>query len=263
MNNKIKKVATEAVKKSGKMLIKEFENFDRRTVKLKSHHELITKCDLASEKIIIDAVRKNFPDHKVLSEESGKLKGEGEYLWIIDPIDGTTNFSIHNPLWCISVGVARIDKNGKKKMELGFVYAPVLNEMFVAEIGKGATLNDKKIQPSRISKGKVLNAFCHSTNPKDIKKAIKYYSYQKLHDFDCRQMGSAAIELAYVACGRIESIMIPGANPWDVAAGALLINEAGGKVTDFKGKKWNLDSKDIFASNGLVHSRLLKVINRK
>jgi len=262
MDEKIKKIAIEAVKKSGKMLLGEYGGFNRANVELKSHHEIMTKCDLASEKIIIDAVRKNFPDHRILSEEKGGLKGDGEYYWIIDPIDGTTNFTIHNPLWSISVGIAKIDKNGTKKMVLGIVYAPVLDEMFLAELGKGATLNGKKIKPSKIKSGKVLNAFCHSTNPKDIKKAIKYYSYQKLHDFDCRQMGSAAIEMAFVACGRIESIMIPGAHPWDVSAGALLVREAGGKVTDFAGKEWNLDSRDIFASNRLVHGRILKIINR-
>ena len=142
------------------------------------------------------------------------------------------------------------------------VHCPSWTRSWIAEFGKGAKLNGKKIKPSKVKTGKVLNAFCHSTNPKDIKKAIKYYSYQKLHDFDCRQMGSAAIELAFVASGRIESIMIPGANAWDVSAGALLVREAGGRVTDFSGKKWSLDSRDIFASNGLVHSRLLKVINR-
>jgi len=262
MNDKIKKVAVDAIKKSGKMLLDEYANFDRSTVKLKSHREIMTKCDVASEKIIVDAVKNNFPDHKILSEEMGGIDGDGDYFWVIDPIDGTTNFSMHNPLWSISVGVAKVDEKGKRRMELGIVYAPVMGEMFLAEFEKGATLNGKRIKPSKIKTGKVLNAFCHSTKIKDIKKAVKYYRYQKLNDFDCRQMGSAAIELAFVACGRIESIMIPGAHPWDVSAGALLVREAGGRVTDFAGKRWSLDSRDIFASNGLVHNRLLKVINR-
>ncbi len=263
MINKIQKVAREAILESGKMLVRGFNNFNRADVLMKSHHEILTKYDLASEKIIINAIKKNFPKHKILSEEQGSLKGDGDYLWIIDPIDGTTNFSMHNPLWSISVGVAKIEKNKKTpKMVFGIIYAPVLGEMFVAKLGGGARLNGKKIKPSKIKEGKVLNAFCHSTKKEDIKTAIKYYSYQKLHEFDCRQMGSAAIELAFVACGRIESIMIPGANAWDVSAGALLVREAGGRVTDFQGKKWDLSSRDILASNGVIHKKLLDRIQK-
>ena len=255
MDNKIKNTAIAAAKKAGKLALKEYKNFNRAAVMLKSRHEILTKVDLASEKIIINEIKSNFPEHRILSEEAGQTKNMSDYLWIVDPIDGTTNFSMHNPIWSISIALAF-----KNETIFGVIYAPCLGELYIAEKGKGAKLNNKKISVSKIKDGKVLNAFCHSSRKKDIKKAIKYFSYQKLHGMDCRQMGSAAIELAYVACGRIESIVIPGANSWDVAAGALLVREAGGMVTDFSGKDWQLDSKDIVASNGLVYKDVLSVV---
>lgn len=258
LNTKDKQVIFDAVLKSGKMLLKEFECFDRSAIKLKSHHEILTECDLKSEKIIISAIKKNFPAHQILSEEAGNNHKKSDYLWIIDPIDGTTNFSMHNPLFSISLGLAF-----KGEIIFGIVYAPYMKEMYFAERGKGARLNGKKIKVSNIKTGKVLNAFCHSTQKKDIKRAIEYYRKQKLNDFDCRQMGSAAIELAYVAAGRIESIAIPGAHPWDVAAGVLLVIESGGEVTDFKGKIWNLGSSDMLATNGKVHNGILRVLNNR
>jgi len=265
MQNNIRKVAIATIKRAGKALLKEYNNFDRTTIKLKSHHEILTKADLLSEEIIIKEIRKNFSYHKILSEESGETKNISDYLWIIDPLDGTTNFSMHNPLWSVSLALAY-----GQEIILGLIFAPFLGELFIAEKGKGSRLNNfklgqasRKINVSNTKNGKVLNTFCHGREDKDIKKALAYYRKQKLLGLDCRQLGSAAIELAYVACGRIESIMIPGANLWDVAAGVLLVREAGGRVTDFQGKEWSLDSLDMLASNSKVHKEILKVINKK
>ena len=126
----------------------------------------------------------------------------------------------------------------------------------------GARKNGQNIKVSKYTQ-KSLHTFCHGRENKHFKVALKYYTYQKLNELDCRQLGSAAIELAYVASGRTESIMIPGANSWDVAAGVLMVREAGGKVTDFKGKEWTLKSSNMLASNGKVHKELLRVIKRK
>lgn len=249
-----KKIAINAVKKSGKMLLDEYKNFNRAGIKLKSRYEIVTKFDLMSEEIIIKEIKKNFPAHGILSEEVGALKGVSDYLWIIDPIDGTTNFSMHNPLWSISLALTDGDE-----IILGIVYAPFLNELFIAESGSGAYLNDKKIKVSGVKDEKVLNTFCHGNKISDIKKAIAYYRKQKLAELDCRQMGSAAIELAYVACGRTESFVAPGARDWDVAAGVLLVREAGGRVTDFKNRPWRIGNGDIAASNGLIHEEILRV----
>ncbi len=257
MDNNIKKIAMEAAKSAGEILLKRFYKFDRGEIQMKSQHEILTKADLAAEKEILKYIKNNFPEHKILSEESGDNNKESDYLWIIDPLDGTTNFSMHNPLFCVSIGVAY-----KGEMILGVIFAPYLDEIYVAELGKGAKRNNKKISPSNMKKGKLLNTFCHGSTEEDIKRAVKYYNKQKLNDFDCRQLGSAAIELAYVACGRIESIAIPGANAWDVSAGALLVREAGGIVSDFKGDKWGLESQDILASNKETHKDLVDILEK-
>lgn len=253
--NKIKKTAITASKKSAEKLIKIYQKFERSDIKMKSGHEIVSYADLLSEKMIIKEIKNNFPDHHILSEEKGDNFKKSDYMWIIDPIDGTTNFTMKNPLWAISIGLAY-----KGEVIFGLVYAPILKELYIAQKNKGAYLNNKKIKVSKIKSGKVLNTFCHGSDIKNIKRALKYYNYQKINNFDCRQLGSASIELAYVACGRVESITIPGAHSWDVAAGQLLVKEAEGKVTNFKNKNWNLKSKDIIASNKLTHNQIIKVI---
>ena len=237
------------------MLISEYKRFDRADVRLKAHHEILTRADLLSEETIIKEIRKDFPAHGILSEEQGSRQSDSPYLWIIDPIDGTTNFSMHNPLWAVSIGLAY-----EGAVALGVVYAPLLDELYTAEAGAGARLNGKKIRVSKIRSGKVLNTFCHGRDAKHVRRAIKYYAAQKQKELDCRQLGSASLELAFVAAGRIESIVIPGANAWDVAAGIVLAREAGGRVTDFRGADWTLKSVDMAASNGLVHREILKTL---
>ncbi len=255
--NVIKKVAITAAQKAGKLLLNEYNIFKRQSARLKAKHEIITKADLIAEKSILSEIRKKFPDHQILSEEAGKINNLSNYFWIVDPLDGTTNFSIHSPLWAVSIGVAY-----NNELVLGVVLAPFLDELFIAEKGKGARLNQRKITVSRVTPKKIINTFCHGSKTRDIKKALKFLNYQKIKHLDCRQLGSASLELAYVAAGRTESIMIPGAHPWDVAAGVLLVREADGRVTDFKDRDWNLSSRDILASNGRVHEELLRVINR-
>ena len=252
----IKKVGIDMVFAAGAELAKRYEKYKRSDFKLKSPREIVTAADLASEKIILGAIKKNFPDHKILSEEAGANKKESDFLWVVDPLDGTHNFSMHNPLWAVSVALFY---DGEPV--LGFIFAPVLKEFFLAEIG-GSYLNGQKINVSEIDHNNAINTFCHSSKITDVKKAIKYYTYQKLNNFDVRQLGSASLELAYVASGRVESIMIPGAHSWDVAAGVLLVREAGCLVTDFKNKTWTIKSKDILASNGVVHEAILKVISK-
>ncbi len=259
MNNKIKKVAQESAQSAGEELLKHFYKFNRNSVKFKAHHEIITKADLAAEKIILDIIHKNFPDHQILSEEDGHNGKKSDYLWIIDPLDGTTNFSMHNPLFSVSIGVAY-----KGEIIMGVVHAPFLQETYTAQLGKGVKLNNKKIKVSNIRNlNESLNTYCHARENKYVRKALTYMRKQKLNGFDCRQLGSAAIELAFVAAGRVESIVIPGANSWDVAAGVLLVREAGGRVSDFSNKKWNLNSNNMLASNGLVHKDIISILNNK
>lgn len=260
----IKKTIKKAAIESGNILKKRFLNFDRNDVSFKPGHETLTQADLESEKIILKKIKKEFPDHRVLSEESGENEKISDYLWIIDPLDGTTNFSMHNPLFSVSIGLCF-----KNEIVLGVIYFPILDELYIAEKDKGAkkycpsgSTNGKKMKVSNIKKDNIINTFCHGRKLDDIKRATDYHRGQKINNFDCRQLGSAAIELAYVACGRVESIFIPGAHSWDVAAGVVLVREAGGRVSDAKGKDWTLESKDILASNGLVHNQILKEIKK-
>lgn len=265
MINKIEKIAKKSVLEAGTKALKEFDKFDRNEIELKLHKEAVTKVDLASEKILIKNIKNSFKEHKILSEEAGEVYGKEDYLWIIDPIDGTTNFTMHNPIWSISVGVAY-----KGEIIFGVIYAPFLREIYIAKKSEGAfryKVKDNKIcnrkeklSVSNFTKGKLLNTYCHARDQKSLKTAINYYSKLRLNEIHCHQLGSAAVELAFVASGRTESIMIPGVHAWDVAAGILLVREAGGKVTDLEGKKWNLKSKGMLASNGKIHNMLLQVV---
>jgi len=255
---KYKKIAIRAALTAGDYLLKNFYHNHRDRATFKTKHEIATRTDLGAEKIILGLIKKYFPEHQVLSEESGKNQKKSSYLWVIDPLDGTTNYSMQNPIFSTSIGLFY-----KNEIILGVVYAPLLGELFVAEKDKRATLNGKKIHVSKTSNfHKSLLTFCHGHREKDIKRAIKAYNFFKLKGFDTRQLGSAALEMCFVAAGRTESIMIPGAHPWDVAAGTLIVREAGGKVTDFQGKDWNLKSSDILASNGKVHHQLLKFLKK-
>lgn len=255
MFTQIKKAVLAAAEKAGQMIKKEYDRFNRLDVMLKSHHEILTKVDLMSQEIIIREIRKHFPGHDLVAEEQVNIKNYSEYAWYIDPLDGTTNFSIHNPLWSISLALAR-----QGELIFGLVYAPMLNEIYLAQAGQGARLNGEKLHVSGVSQGKVINTFCHGSAAADIKRALVYYRRQKLSQLDCRQLGSAALELAYVAGGRTDSFLAPGVKVWDVAAGVLLVREAGGKVTDFKGRDWRLGEANIAASNGKVHAQILKAV---
>jgi len=241
-------------KKAGKEIVKKF-NKDQ-IVKVKSKSQIVTEADLIANKIIVNAIKKKFPTHAILSEETGRNKIKSEYLWVIDPLDGTTNYSIGSPLFAVSIALFK----GNNPI-LGISYAPIMNELYFAEQSKGVFLNNKKI---KVSNKKTLKesffTYCHGSTDKDIKKAVKIYNKIKLSGHDSRQLGAAALELGFVAAGRTECIIIPGANSWDVGAGVLFVREAGGVVTDFSGKPWNLKTKDMVASNGKIHNQLIKFI---
>lgn len=255
--SKEKRIAKQVALKAGKLLKDNFDKFDRRGVKIKSKDQIQTWLDRAAEKVILKEIKKCFPSHHILSEESGGNRKKSDYFWIIDPLDGTTNYTMHLPAYGVSITLAY-----KNKLVLGVTYVPSLEELTVAEVGKGAFINGKKLRVStqnRLSKS--LLTFCHGSMVHDIKRAIKLYSKFKLKGFDYRQIGSAVMEFNFVASGRTEAIMLPGANLYDVAAGALIVREAGGRVTDFNNKPWDIHSKDILASNGRIHNQVLKIIN--
>jgi myo-inositol-1(or 4)-monophosphatase len=253
---KEKQVAITAAKSAGAELLKQFAKVSRATIKTKSKHEIVTPADLASEKIILNLIKKNFPNHAILSEEAGLNDQKSDYLWIIDPLDGTTNFAMGNPLFSISIALAKNDD-----IILGLVYNPYLNDLYIAEKGHPAYLNNKKIHVS--SENKISHSFltfCHGNDEASVKRAINIYNKFKLEGRDIRQIGSAAMECAWVARGKTEAIIIPGVNSWDVAAGALLVRQAGGIVTDLLGHDWTLKSTGIIASNFRLNDELIRLV---
>ncbi|MFN4006301.1 MAG: inositol monophosphatase family protein [Chitinophagaceae bacterium] len=221
-------------------------------------NNLVTQADTESEAAIMAVIRKHYPDHAILTEESGNLPQESNYKWIIDPIDGTINFANHIPICCVSIG---IEKDGA--MVLGAVYNPFMNELFVAEKGKGATLNGK---PIRVSKQQELTKACLVTGfPYTYLESengpLQVFDKLVRKGIAVRRLGSAAIDLCWVAAGRFDGFYEHKLNAWDSAAGFLLVEEAGGKVTDFKGDAYSVYQPHLLATNGIIHEQLHAVIN--
>lgn len=252
----MKQTAIKAAKETGELLLKKFQSLKSGDIQFKDKHEIVTTEDLRAEKKIVRILKKKFPNHSILSEEGGGKKKKSDYLWVIDPLDGTTNYSIGSPLFAVSISLFY-----KKKVILGVVFTPLTKELFVAEKNRGAYLNGKRIKVSKKKTlAKSLLTFCHGHKLRDIKRVTRIYQKFKLAGQDLRQLGAASLELGFVADGRTEAIIIPGAHQWDVAAGVLLVREANGRVTDFKGKEWNLNSKDMVATNGRIHKEILKAL---
>ncbi len=222
--------------------------------------DLVTESDLASEKLIIERIRSHYPRHAILAEESGDVimvgAAQSEWKWIIDPLDGTTNYSHGYPCFCVSIALERAGK-----VELGVVYDPLREEMFAAERGQGATLNERPIGVSEVDQ---LNQAMLCTGfPYDVRQRphfAHYFSSFTMEAQAIRRDGSAAIDLAYVACGRFDGFWEDGLNAWDIAAGVLLIEEAGGKVSDFQGSPLDIYTPRVLVSNGLIHEQMMRVL---
>ena len=257
-------LAKKLAKEAGEYLLKSFYKFQPKEKSYKANRTTVTKYDKGAEKIILKAIKKHFPDDAILSEEAGANNKESEYLWIVDPLDGTRNFTMRNPVFSVAIAIMYLPKNNinKARVQHGVVFVPVLGDMYEASISKGAKLNGRRIKVSRVKNfNDAQHTFCHGQGHLFMGKSARYNLSLKKQNIDSRQLGSAAIELALVASGRIESIVIPGANSWDVAAGILFVREAGGVVTGTNGKDWRLGSQNMIASNGLVHKQVLKTFN--
>lgn len=233
----------------------------RFTISSKSNvNDLVTEADHAAEKAIIETIQTNYPDHFILSEETGEVKSASEYKWIIDPIDGTINFANGIPICCVSIG---LEKAGE--IIMGAVYNPFMNELFVAEKGMGATLNNQKIKVS--TKTSVGNSCLVTGFPYtyiDVENGpLEIFSTLIKKAIPVRRLGSAAIDLCWVAAGRFDGYFEHHLQTWDSAAGFLMVMEAGGKVTDYSGKEFSVYQKQILATNGLIHEELREIINGK
>ena len=227
-----------------------------------SHKEgvnnLVTEADHAAEKAILEVIREKFPAHSILTEESGEIIQDSEYKWIIDPIDGTVNFAHGIPLCCVSVAV---EKNGE--MILGAVLNPNLKEFFFAEKGKGATLNDNRIRVSEqteVIRSCLVTGFPY-TYINMANGPLEIFERFIRKGVPVRRLGSAAIDLCWVAAGRFDGFYEHKLEAWDSAAGYLIVEEAGGRVTDFNSEKFSVYQHRILATNGKIHDEMLEVIN--
>jgi myo-inositol-1(or 4)-monophosphatase len=226
-------------------------------VSLKGDINLVTEVDLASEKLILDAIASRYPRHQVLAEEGGLGAITSEHRWIIDPLDGTTNFAHGYP--CFAVSIA-LEYQGK--VVLGVVYDPMRDELFAAELKAGASLNNRAIRVS--STAELMRSLLSTGFPYDIKTSnltnLDHWSNFAMNAQALRRDGAAALDLCYVACGRYDGFWELSLSAWDTAAGALIVEEAGGRVTDFGGAEFSNYKPEIVASNGLIHSRMIEVL---
>lgn len=251
-------VAIEAAQKAGKVLLEKFGNV--QSIQMKQHNEIVTEADLAAEKVILEMIREKYPHDAILSEESGR-SGDGDRLWIIDPLDGTTNYSQGVPFFNVTIALAE-KRDGVHQVVSGVVHAPFTQEVFFAEKGEGAFRNGEPIQVSNEEDAKnAYIAYCFGRDTTQIQRAAKAFGMIRPQVSDFMRLKSAALELALVAHGRLNGFVLFGGKPWDVAAGSLLVKEAGGLVTDFTGKDWTLDSKDLLATNKQVYETVRDLLN--
>jgi len=250
-------IAVRAARRAGSIINRASLNGGALNVRAKRVNDFVTQVDQAAEEAIIEIVRKAHPDHGFLAEESGKTPGEAEYVWIIDPLDGTTNFIHGFPQYCVSIAVEH-----RGALAQGVVYDPVKNELFTASKGRGAFLNDRRIRVSKCTRLK--ESLVGTGFPFKELSRLDLYTGQLRNliqgSAGVRRAGAAALDLAYVACGRLDAFWEMGLSPWDMAAGALLIQEAGGLVGDFSGEARYLQSGDMSAATPKVFPQLLEAL---
>lgn len=228
-----------------------------KTIDYKGVIDLVTSVDRDCERKIIEVIRRGFPDHSILAEEETNIQNaQCAYRWIIDPLDGTTNFAHGYPQFCVSIALEQ-----SSQVIFGLVYDPVRDERFEAALGQGATLNGEALCVSTVSE--LDKALLATGFPYDRRKFADFYlSYFKEFMIRCqgiRRAGSAALDLCYVACGRFDGYWELKLKPWDIAAGALILAEAGGRLSDFSGGRFSIDGRETLASNRLIHEEMVHI----
>jgi len=251
----VMRTATRAAREAGEVLRSFHGNL--KDIRKKGAIDLVTEADIASEKVVVEIIRSEFPDHAILAEESGKSGGDARFQWIIDPLDGTTNFSHGLDLFAVSIA---FHEEGVPRT--GVVYNPATEEFFEAAVGKGARLNGRPLRVSgqnELRESLLVTGFPYNLKeilPQLMGRFTKCLSASQ----GVRRLGSAAIDLCFVAGGRFEGFWEQNLNPWDTAAGLLILQEAGGKVTDFSGRPFQVDMKEILATNGRIHDAMLALV---
>ena len=243
--------ATEIAREAGALLLHYLEK--RPAFEIKGEQDLVTEADRACEALIVERLSRYFPSHSVLAEEGSGTDRKSEFCWYVDPLDGTTNFAHSYPAFCVSIGLMQGDE-----LIAGVVFDPTRNELFSAEKGAGAYCNNRRIRVSGV--GAIAESLLATGFPSRQRheEVNVYYVHQlgvKAHGI--RRSGSAAIDLACVACGRLDGFWEFGLHPWDVAAGLLLVSEAGGQYSDMRGERFTMESPHLIADNALLHGEFL------
>lgn len=231
-------------------------DYFRRRVKIeyKGDVDLVTEADRRSEKLIVERIKSRWPGHDIVGEEGTRTTLNSDYRWYVDPLDGTTNFAHGFPVFCVSMALEH-----KGRLVAGVLYDPTRDELFTAEKGKGAWLNQERIRVSSTAElAESLLGTGFPSHKRHKNPNIYFYHQITLRTHGVRRAGSAALDLASVACGRFDGFWEFNLNPWDTAAGVLLVEEAGGVVTNFSGGAFQIDSREVLASNGLIHGELLR-----
>jgi myo-inositol-1(or 4)-monophosphatase len=254
-DNHFLKVAIAAAKEAGR--IQKLHLGQSHQIEYKGKINPVTEVDRLCDRVITQIIFDSFPDHDLLTEESHFEKKGSPWRWIVDPLDGTTNYFRGFPFFCVSIGL-----EVKGEVRLGVVYHPILDELFYAEKEKGAFLNGNRLAVSRVNE--LDRSFLSTGFPYDVREYsdfyLRYFNKFIKKSFAIRRPGSAAIDLCYLAAGRFDGFWELKLHAWDVAAGSLIVTEAGGKVTDFQGQPFNIYSGEILASNGLIHQEMLQTI---
>jgi myo-inositol-1(or 4)-monophosphatase len=245
--------SVEIAREAGALLAKYFE---RKVVfELKGEYDLVTEADRASEQLVVERLRAHFPAHSIVAEEGGGHKGSSEFCWYVDPLDGTTNFAHGFPMYNVTLA---LEQSGH--LIAGVIFDPERNEMFTAERGSGAYLNNRRIRVSKVSQlENTLMATGFPSQKRHQNVNVHFYYQLAMVTHGVRRAGSAALDLAYVASGRLDGFWEFGLKPWDMAAGILLITEAGGKCSDMKNGPVDLRGPHLLADNGLVHAQMIEL----
>ncbi|MBW4037910.1 MAG: inositol monophosphatase [Acidobacteria bacterium] len=253
-------VRAELIAREAGSLLREFYH-QGVTTQYKGDVDLVTEADRASEALIVDRLHQAFPKHGIYGEEGTREGLDSEFRWYVDPLDGTTNFAHGFPVFCVVLGCerrhSRLASNEDGEMVAGVIYDPLRDEMFSAVRGEGAALNGKVIHVSSTgSLQESLIATGFPSHKRHRSPNVHFYQEFTLRSHGVRRAGSAAIDLAYVACGRLDGYWEFELNPWDTSAGYLLVEEAGGRMSHFNGDQFTLDSREILATNGMIHPEM-------
>jgi len=252
-------VMVKACRKASKTIIRDFGEIEKLQVSIKGPGDFVTASDKKVEKILINELQEARPSYSILSEEIGQINNDKSFKWIIDPIDGTANFLHGIPHFAISIGLEHDDE-----IICGIVYDPIKDEMFVAEKGNGSYLNNQRMRVSSRSKLKDCIVFTGGPKLESQNKELALEEYKKFSSkilIPIRKLGSASLDMAYVAAGRCDGFWQRNLNYWDIAAGIILVKEAGGFVTDFEGENRYVENKTILATNSKINKEMIEVLN--